>query len=156
MITIGLGEYAITDTENEVIITHALGSCVALVIYCPDSKCTSMAHIVLPERDLKHGQVPEKEAYYADDFVPRLLDFYTRKPNCRLSQLKVHLIGGAESKNKSDVFKVGPRNVAIVEDILKKNGIKFSREETLGNYSRTVEIDVNHGEIKIRKRKMTI
>ncbi|MBN2795917.1 MAG: chemotaxis protein CheD [Clostridia bacterium] len=156
MITIGLGEYAITDTENEGIITHSLGSCVALILYCPISKCTSMAHIVLPERDKKHGLIQDKEAYYATDFVPKMIHFYLDKPNCDIKGLKAYVIGGAVSKNPADVFKIGERNVQIIENILKVHGIAYENHETLGSYSRTVEIHVNDGTVKIRKRNMII
>ncbi len=156
MITIGLGEYAITDTENEVIITHSLGSCVALVLYCPVSKCTSMAHFVLPERDIKHNQVHAKEAYYAKDFVPKMIKFYLDKPECNKRTLKAYVVGGSVSKNPSDIFKIGERNVKIVIDYLKEHQIKYESDETLGSYSRTVSMDVDTGSLNRKKRDMII
>lgn len=32
---IGIGEYAVSNNEEDTIMTFALGSCAALVIYCP-------------------------------------------------------------------------------------------------------------------------
>jgi chemotaxis protein CheD len=49
MIHIGIGEYIITDSTDETITTHALGSCVALILYCKKTKHTAMAHIALPK-----------------------------------------------------------------------------------------------------------
>ncbi len=62
MISVGIGEYAITDAKEEKIVTHALGSCVALIMHCPRTKCTAMAHIVLPEQDANHHRIIEREA----------------------------------------------------------------------------------------------
>lgn len=156
MITIGLGEYAITDSENEIIITHSLGSCVALVLYCPVSKCTSMAHFVLPERDIKHGHIHAKEAYYAKDFLPKMLKFYLDKPECSKRTLRAFVVGGSVSKNPSDIFKIGERNVQVVIDYLEEHKIHYVANETLGSFSRTVSIDVDTGILQVKKRDMII
>lgn len=82
MFQIGLGEYVITDTEHESILTNALGSCVALIVYCKTTKCTAMAHIVLAQKTSQSHDTTDREAYYADEITPRILDFYLKRPNC--------------------------------------------------------------------------
>lgn len=156
MITIGIGEYAITDNTEEQIVTHALGSCVALVLYCPISRCGAMAHIVLPSQDKNHRHMQGKEAYYADDVVPRLLDFYMNKALCHEGALKVAIVGGAVSRNKNDVFKVGKRNVERVKAHLNAYGLSYDDSEVLGSFSRTVTIDIKSGQVTIKKQQMLL
>lgn len=156
MYTIGLGEYAITDVPEEKIITHALGSCVALILYCKKTKCTAMAHIVLPNYQGHQDHLRAKEAYFADDIVPRMIDFFKERPECQKDQLQVTLVGGSDSKNKDDLFKVGARNVNVIRDILDGYGLEYNAEETAGHFSRSVEIEVETGEISIKKNKMLL
>ncbi len=155
MITVGIGEYAITDIIEEHITTHALGSCVAIIVHCPYTKCTAMAHIVLPSQDRNNLKVVEKEAYYAEDILPKMIDFFISKPNCNKNRLKVMMVGGATKKG-NDVFYVGQRNVRTVKNILDSYGLNYEASEILGQFSRTVTIEVETGIVTIKKQQMIL
>lgn len=155
MITVGIGEYAITDLIDEHIITHALGSCVAIIVHCPYTKYTAMAHIVLPNQDQKNIRVVEREAYYAEDIIPKMIEFFINKPNCNKNRLKVMMVGGATKKGK-DVFNVGQRNVRAVRNILDSYGLNYESTEILGQFSRTVTIEVETGIVTIKKQQMIL
>lgn len=155
MITLGLGEYAITDAEDECLETHALGSCVALIMYCPVTKCSAMAHIVLPKRhEIKGGFY--KEGYFADDITLKFIDFYKKKKHCQLSKLKVALVGGSQAHYGNDRFHVGERNVSAIREILDAYHISYDTKETLGKFSRSVTFKVKSGLIEIRKHNMIL
>lgn len=154
MINIGLGEYAVSTDLNETIITHALGTCVALIIYCPIIKKAAMAHIVLPKRNAHHHNANRRAAYFADDIVQVLVAHFFEDSKCLKNSLQVTMVGGATSKNKSDVFKVGEINVSAVKILLKPFNLPFDDTETLGRYSRTVKIDVSTGKVNIKKQEM--
>lgn len=155
MISIGIGEYAITDERQEIVVTHALGSCVALVLYCPKSKYTAMAHVVLPKRDSDFMRDSKKEAYFAHDIIPKLLDFFIEDQACKKHELKVMMVGGAQAAGK-DLFKVGERNVEEVRQILQGYNLNYDDSEVLGRYSRSVQIEVETGEVTIKKQKMRL
>jgi chemotaxis protein CheD len=156
MYIVGIGEYMITSTLGESIATYALGSCVALILHCKKSKQTAMAHIVLPHRDLRHRSGPSKPAYFAVDIVPRLIEEFLFHPKCDASSIEATLVGGAESKNRQDVFKVGERNLQITKKLLEKHQVPYLDYETLGHYSRTVEVFVDTGTIKVKKQEMLL
>ncbi|MBI9010633.1 MAG: chemotaxis protein CheD [Clostridiales bacterium] len=156
MISVGIGEYVITDSKNESLNTHALGSCVALIIHCTKTKCTAMAHIVLPNQDVNHKRILAKEAYFASDIVPKLIDFFVNRPYCRPEHLQIMLVGGAVSSHATDVFKVGERNVHKIKTILEGYNLDYDATEVLGRFSRSVEIDVKSGEVIIKKKEMHI
>lgn len=154
MILVGIGEYAITDILDEKIVTHALGSCVALIMHCPKTKCTAMAHIVLPEQDVSHKPDVLREAYFADDIVPKLIKFFRSRTYCSSSKLKVLMIGGAVSSLETDVFKVGQRNVRKIKSILDDHNLKYDASEVLGRFSRTVEVQIDTGKVIVKKQEM--
>jgi len=158
MIIVGIGEYAITKNPDEAIITHALGSCVAFIVHCEKTKVTSLAHIVLPEsrRTVERDLGDKKPAYCANIFVPRLLEFYLKENRSLPHNLKISLVGGSNSRNENDVFRVGARNVEKINEILARFRLKPVKVDVGGNISRTVSVDVNDGNINIRSRDMIL
>jgi len=156
MYIIGLGEYAISESHDESITTHALGSCVALIIHCKLTKCTGMAHIVLPKYDTHHDLFHKKEAYFADVIAPKMIDYFLSRRFCNKKGLEITLIGGAEAKDHRDMFKVGQRNMHEIEGILHAYGLSYNKEETGGRFSRSVTVQVADGSIDIRKNKMLL
>jgi chemotaxis protein CheD len=155
ILTVGIGEYITSKEANEILITYALGSCVAFVIHCPVTKNTAMAHIVLPQadRNLHYKHVKDKPGYYADLIVPKLVTQFLMRPKCEKNKLKIFLAGGAESLSTEDVFHVGLRNVAMIQKQLKKFEIKPTKMEVGGAVSRTVEVSVDNGDLKIKANK---
>lgn len=155
MISIGIGEYVITNAVEEVVVTHALGSCVAVVLHCPKSKYTAMAHVVLPKRESDYSVSIKKEAYYAGDILPKLIQFFVDRPNCDRSRLRVTMVGGAEAKG-NDMFHIGKRNVKEVRKILDHYHLDYDDTEVLGRFSRSVQIEVESGEVLIKKQPMVL
>ena len=51
-IVIGIGEFAVTTNAQAEIVTHALGSCVAVCLWDPVSHVAGMLHFLLPEAQL--------------------------------------------------------------------------------------------------------
>jgi len=158
LITIGVGEFAIYEDINESIITYALGSCIALIIWCPVSKKTAMAHIVLPKlnRVEQYNYLQTKPSYFADVIVPKLLNEFLGTKDCQKDKLQVLLAGGAISKNELDVFQVGERNTNMIKFLLSQYGIIPNKLEVGGTRSRTVEIKVINGEVQIKSQNMVI
>lgn len=158
MTIVGIGEYALTNELEEEIVTHALGSCVALIIHNPASKHTALAHIVLPEfkRNEEVDYLSDKPAYYANIIVPRLMDYFLYNPFLKDRQLQIQLVGGAESLNKQDVFQVGSRNVEMIKNILKSYSQIPLKMDVGGNVSRTVRVNVRDGLVSVKSKNMIL
>lgn len=158
MYIVGIGEYVITDNPEESIVTHALGSCVALIIHSPKTKYTAMAHIVLPKAS--ETRKPEdsnlRPAYFAENIIPGLINFFNRETRELNRDLKVYLVGGAEARDPQDVFRVGSRNVAYIRNKLRQYNIVPVKEIVGGQVSRTVTVDVETGSLDIKQQKMIL
>lgn len=148
---IGIGEYALTGKKGERIKTYALSSCVAITLYCPGKKAAAMVHIALPNHlsgtDEKHAA----PGYYADTAVPFLIGKMTREFGCSLASIEIKLFGGSDSVNKNDCFNIGKRNLEAITGILDGYCMPYDMSETGGSFSRTVEIEVDTGRIKLNK-----
>jgi len=161
MIHVGIGEYAISNKENESIITHALGTCVAVIFYCPMNKTAALAHIVLPENSVTREGLQldsniDKPSFYATEIIPLLVNYFEINMRCRGSNMKIHIIGGAESKDEKDYFKIGTRNVEAIRRLIRHYQLHIVQEETGGHVSRTVAIDINTGSVTIKRQNMII
>lgn len=145
IITLGIGDYAISNRVADVIRTHALGSCVALVIYHPAEQILAMAHVALPDSTIDRQMAKERPAYYADTAVAIITRVFESEFSCRKPDLHVRLYGGAYGARKFDLFNIGMRNLRAIEDACIIHGLSCRRVETGGLWSRTVNAEVVTG-----------
>ncbi len=151
---IGIGEWAVSENKNEIIKTFALGSCVAVTVYCPANHIAGMAHIALPAGGPSAERLSRK-AYYATTAVPLMLgEIFVR--GCIKGQLIIKLFGGANSQKANDRFKIGPQNIKAVQTILKDLGLSCDARETGGLCSRTVQIEAATGTTSVVQHRMII
>jgi chemotaxis protein CheD len=153
---VGIGEYAISNNRDDVLKTFALASCVALTIYCPVKNAAGMVHIALPAPDRMNDDSNIRPYYYAATAVPLLINRMCNKYGCSKINLEVQLFGGADSIQADDVFQIGRKNLNIVKKSLACLGLQYNSSETGGKYSRTLEMDVSNGNIKLTLQPIKI
>lgn len=148
-IVIGIGEYAISNNEEDVIKTFSLGSCVALTIYCPKNKVLGMVHIALPDSNINLEESKNKPGHFADTAIPLLLDTLSSKYGCNKYDLVCNMYGGSNSIQNDDNFQIGKRNIDSVLNILGEKNVTLNKCDTGGFISRTIEADVKSGTVKL-------
>lgn len=145
---VGMGQYAISGGEEDILRTFALASCVAVTAYHPIKRAAGMIHIVLPT-PLSRKDVTERPAYFAQTGVPLLIHVMCRRTGCRKEELLIQLFGGAGSMLEQDVFHVGKKNIEAVKYSLSELGMSIRREELGGKESRTISMDAKTGTVQI-------
>ena len=148
-IDIGIGEFKTSSQNNVILKTYALGSCVALTLYCAELKTAGLIHIALPDSSLNPEKANKKPFYFADTGIEHVLNFISRSANKNKYRYVLKLIGGANIMDDKEYFNIGKRNIVSVKRILWKNGFGIFKEEVGGDESRTVSISVNNGEVVI-------
>lgn len=154
--TVGIGEMAISNQPGDRIITHALGSCVAVTVFCKETKIAGMIHVALPSKPLNASVSMNKPAYYADDGIENFTRALSQKGCYDFNKAIIQLIGGANPTRMNDYFMVGKRNLEAVKRILLERQLKFIENDIGGNVSRTVEMDVATGLIQIKSQPLII
>lgn len=154
-IIVGIGEFAISRNEEDVIMTFALASCVAVTAYSPSKKVAGMIHIALPESS-DYLETVSRPAYYAVTGIPLLINKLCKEFQCKKEEFIIRIYGGADSIRAEDVFKIGRRNIIAVRSILTEMNFKISGEEIGGFVSRTIQMNVNNGEIKVITQPINI
>ena len=150
-ILLGIGEISASACAGDVLVTMALGSCVAVVVRDPFSGAVGMAHVALP--GAPDGSVRNPAGlpgYYADTAIPALFHTMERvgaPPRGR--GLQVKLTGGATILDRMGNFNIGKRNVLAIKRVLWQYGLGSLAEDVGGEVSRTVRVEVSTGEVRI-------
>ena len=145
---VGIGELAVANQGSDVIVTHALGSCIAVCIWDPVAGVAGLLHYLLPDSKINPVRAENQPATYADTGIPLLLTqafaLGAQKP-----RLVVRLVGGAEVAGGGGAFNVGKRNLLAARNLLWKQGIMVKGEAVGGTVARTVHMDVGPGRIRV-------
>ncbi|HMF79436.1 MAG TPA: chemotaxis protein CheD [Bryobacteraceae bacterium] len=148
-VVIGVADCHVSNDTADVLITYALGSCVAVAIYDPLSKVGGLLHFMLPEGSSDASQGGKNPYMFADSGIPLLfLEAYEKGAEKR--RLRVRVAGGAQVMDPNGVFNIGKRNCVAVRKILWKAGVMVHGEEIGGTAARTVRLAIDSGRFHVR------
>lgn len=150
---VGMGEYILSDQQEDVIKTFSLASCVGITVYIPGKNVAGMLHVVLPTPLEKRGGL-ERPGYFATTGVPLFINAACQKSDCRKEDLRIQIFGGADSKASQDIFHIGRKNIEAVKESLSGMNLIVINEDLRGHESRTLEMEVKSGEIRIYRQPL--
>ena len=115
-VVIGVADcYISTDTSN-VLVTYALGSCIAVAIYDPIARVGGLLHFMLPEAPAGAAQSGKSPYMFADSGIPMMFrEAYEKGAQKR--RLRVRVAGGAQIMDEHGVFNIGQRNCLAMKKI---------------------------------------
>ncbi len=139
--------------EEDTLKTVGLGSCCAVTLFDRERRIGGMIHYMLPTRLLSSRMVnPYK---YCDTGLKMLID-KMEIVGSRAYRMEAKIVGGANmfsdlQKNEED--SIGHRNTKAAKEILREYRIPIIADDTGDNYSRSVELIVKTGLIKVSSFK---
>ena len=150
VIKVGMADLKICKAPDAV-TTLGLGSCVGIALRDPVLKIGGLVHIMLPDSTAMHSNntVVEK---FADTGIVELVRQLELKGANR-GRLVAKIAGGAtmfQVQSRSDIMKIGERNVVATINTLESLNIKILAQDTGANYGRTVTFFPETGEFHIR------
>ncbi|MBQ2115903.1 MAG: chemotaxis protein CheD [Lachnospiraceae bacterium] len=149
IIKVGMADLNVCKSPDG-LTTLGLGSCVGICLRDPVSKVGGLAHAMLPDSK----QIENNSNRYKfvdtgiDDLINKMVLLGANK-----SRLEAKIAGGAQMfafQNRSDMVRVGERNVESAKKILRMLGIPLKAEDTGLNYGRTIIFYPETGELIIR------
>lgn len=144
VLTVGIGEWAVSKNIEDVIKTYALGSCVAVIIYDVKTRVGGLIHVALPESIVDPERAKNQPGYFADSGLPLMIE-EMKKLGASRAGVWVKLAGGASVMDSSGFFDIGRRNLLAVKRVLWKSSLGPLAEDTGGNNSRTVAFSLAEG-----------
>jgi chemotaxis protein CheD len=147
---VGIGELAVSNDHGSVIVTHALGSCVAICLWDPVVGVGGLIHVLLPDSRINPSRAQQQPAAFADTGIPLLFrtayQYGVDKKRCR-----VQLIGGADVTGIAPGAEgsIGKRNILAARKLLWKNGVLVHADAVGGTAARTVTLAIADGRVRI-------
>ena len=116
-VVVGVADCRISKDAGDVLITYALGSCIAVLIHDPIACVGGLLHFMLPASSseaLKSGKSP----YMFADTGISLLFRQAYQAGAEKNRLRVGIAGGAQMIDGMDSFQIGKRNSLAARRIL--------------------------------------
>ena len=144
---VGIGQLAVCHSPEQ-LSCLGLGSCVAVILYDPQSRVGGMVHALLP----KAPQKVDQEEKYADTGTRKLVREMTVNGAAK-DRIIAKLVGGAQMfKNLNvHVANIGRFNVVEARNALREFSIRIVAEDTEGDCGRSALLDSATGHVTVKK-----
>lgn len=146
---VGVGDMK-AGREGDLLVTHALGSCLGLMVYDPEAKVGGLLHAMLPLSKINPKKAALNPFMFVDTGVPELFktlyDLGGQK-----SRMLVKAAGCGNPIGKNELFKIGERNFVVLKKLLWKNNVLLASDDVGGSKSRTVHFKISTGQIAISR-----
>lgn len=145
---IGISDFFVTTSPIR-LRTIGIGSCIALIFFDKHNKIGGMSHIMLPNSPKDTSNIDYKK--YCDT---NIYLFYKEMINSGANKhhLQAAVFGGAQMfpLRNNPLLKIGEKNIETTFSVLNELNIPVIFKDTGGEKGRSIEFDVNTGEIELR------
>lgn len=146
---VGVADMRVSNNAAEVLVTHALGSCIGVAIYDPLAKVGGILHFMLPDSLLDPVKGQENPHMFADTGLPRLFrECY--QMGAQKSRLQVKVAGGSQVLGSKEYFQIGRRNFAALRKIFLKNNVLIDKADVGGTKARTLFLEIATGNVWVK------
>ncbi len=134
--------------DDDTIVTHALGSCLGLMVYDPVARVGGLLHAMLPLSKINPEKAAANPFMFVDTGVPALFKALYGIGGQK-TRMVIKAAGCGNPLGKNEMFKIGERNYTVLKKLLWKNNILLEAEDIGGTASRTVHFDMAAGQTVI-------
>ncbi len=154
--TVGIAEMKVSDRTGDIIITHALGSCLGIAAYDSVARVGGLLHVMLPISTIDPVKAERNPLMFVDTGFPNLL-MQCLRIGAQKHRLEITVAGGANANEteENDLFKIGKRNFLILRKLLWKDGLLLKSFDVGGSNSRTMSLEIGTGKVMIRSSGQT-
>ncbi|MBV9767161.1 MAG: chemotaxis protein CheD [Acidobacteriaceae bacterium] len=149
-LVVGIGDCQVSKAPDSMLVTYALGSCIAVIIHDPVAGVGGLLHFMLPESSLDPAKAERNPYMFADTGIPRLFRS-AYQLGADKKRLVVTVAGGAQMMDSAGTFNIGKRNCLSMRKILWKAGVLVQAEHLGGVVSRTVRLEIRSGKVLLRE-----
>jgi chemotaxis protein CheD len=137
----------ISQQPGDVIVTHALGSCLGITVHDPVANVGGMLHVMMPMASVNPEKAKVNPYMFVDTGVPAFFESIYRAGGLK-TRLVVKVAGGANvQKTTKDRFAIGKRNHVVLKKLFWKNGILIESEDVGKDMARTMYLEIGSGRV---------
>ena len=131
-------------SNDDLLVTHALGSCLGLMVYDPKVRVGGLLHAMLPLSKINPEKAQKNPYMFVDTGVPALFRTLYEMGGQK-KRMIVKAAGCGNPLGKNEMFKIGERNYTVLKKLLWKNNVMLTSEDVGGTASRTVNFTLSDG-----------
>jgi len=146
---VGVADMCVSTDVEDVIVTHALGSCLGIAVYDKSVPVAGLLHVMLPLSRIDAEKAQSAPFMFVDTAIPLL---FQAMFDCGAEKrrLVVKVAGGAMRRETADgPLAIGKRNWIVLKRLLWKNGILIAAEDVGGTLPRGMRIAVDTGAVTL-------
>lgn len=148
-VVVAVADCCVTSDPLDVLLTYALGSCIAISIYDPVARVGGLLHFMLPDAPTAAAREGRSPFMFADSGIPLMFhEAYDKGAQKR--RIKVRAAGGAQIMDEKGVFNIGQRNCLAMRRIFWKAGVLVQAEEIGGTIPRTMRFEMASGRVFLK------
>lgn len=144
----GISDLKVVADPAVMLVTHSLGSCVAVTAWCPRTKVSGMLHFQLPEASMDPRRADQSPLMFGDSGIERLVAEVARLGG-DARRLEIKLAGGAKMLSVGS-FDIGHRNHLSARKQVWKHGLFVAAEDCGGTNARTLYLRCSDGAARLR------
>jgi chemotaxis protein CheD len=134
--------------SGDVLVTHALGSCLGVLLYDSKAKIGGLLHAMLPFSKVNPSKAADNPCMFIDTGLPVLLEAFYHAGGQK-STMVVKAAGCGNFLGKNEMFEIGRRNYKVLKELLMANRIELESEDIGGTENRTVHFDLSTGRVTL-------
>jgi chemotaxis protein CheD len=144
---VGVADKKVSAQAGDVIVTHALGSCLGISVHDPMAGVGGLLHVMMPLSHVNPEKAKVSPFMFIDTGVPAFFREIYSAGGVK-GRLTVKVAGGANVQGLgNDKFAIGKRNHIVLKKIFWKNGILIDAEAVGGITARTMHLQVGTGRV---------
>jgi chemotaxis protein CheD len=142
---VGVAEMKVSNDPEDVMVTHALGSCLGISVCDPVAKVGGIFHVMLPQGDVSPDKAKETPFMFVDTGTPLFFKSIFAAGG-KKENLIVKVAGGAEPGDGAEEFyAIGRRNFIMLRKLFWKNKIVINGKDVGGQKTRNMILEINQG-----------
>lgn len=153
-IVVGVSEWAVSASSDDLLVTYSLGSCLGLALYDPEAAVGGLLHAMMPASTLDPERAQTQPAMFVDTGVATLLKAMFDL-GARRRSIVATVAGGASHIDYGRTFRIGERNCTVLRRMLWRNEILLAGEDVGGTRSRSIYLDMSAGRTLVRSDGLT-
>jgi chemotaxis protein CheD len=137
----------ISNVSGDLMVTHALGSCLGIAVHDQTSGIGGMLHAMLPTSTINPSKAEANPCMFVNTGVPALLR-QVLTAGATQNRLTIKVAGGSTKHTVgSDHFAIGKRNYIMLRKVLWQYSLLLDGEDIGGELPRTMYLEIGSGRV---------
>ncbi len=147
---VGVADMKVSDQPGDVIVTHALGSCLGIAVHDPVAGIGGLVHIMMPLSSVNPEKAKTNPYMFVDTAIPAFFHALESR-GAKKNRCVVKVAGGANVHTSGkDYFAIGKRNYLTLKKMFWKGGVLIDSEDVGGSIPRTMYLEIGPGRVWLR------